>query len=188
MKSKKIKGFSLFESQKGNKYLHDFKNKQTLICHPIFHFLLQLKTGGGEPEQWFAQSHEPQIHIPQYGPVPREEVAYYLQKYIMLKNNDYFGDIDQQPRLAARMTPEDVKDSIANARIVTFEVTDRCNLRCQYCGYGKFYDDYDKRLDKDLDIDAAKKLLLYLRDAWNSNRNLSQNRNIYIGFYGGEPF
>ena len=26
-----------------------------------------------------------------------------------------------------------------------FEVTDRCNLSCEYCGYGKYYNNYDPR-------------------------------------------
>jgi len=33
---------------------------------------------------------------------------------------------------------------LANLRQITFEVIDACNLKCKYCGYGEFYNDYDK--------------------------------------------
>lgn len=28
---------------------------------------------------------------------------------------------------------------LANLKQLTFEVTDACNLKCKYCGYGEFY-------------------------------------------------
>ena len=46
------------------------------------------------------------------------------------------------------LTPAQIYYSLANLRQITFEVTDACNLKCKYCGYGEFYDDYDRRSNK----------------------------------------
>lgn len=82
---------------------------------------------------------------------------------------------------------DDIRYQLSNLRQLTFEVTDACNLCCNYCAYGDFYNGYDKRVDKKLDLSAAIKLIDYLVALWNSNQNMSTNRNVYISFYGGEP-
>jgi uncharacterized protein len=85
------------------------------------------------------------------------------------------------------LTKENIEYSLAGLKQLTFEVTDACNLRCKYCGYGEFYDDYDKREDKMFNVQAAFRLIDYLASYWNSTRNISVNKNVYISFYGGEP-
>ena len=81
----------------------------------------------------------------------------------------------------------DIKKCLANTLQVTFEVTDACNLRCEYCGYGKFYSDYDDRKNQRLSIEKSIRFLDYLIDLWKSTLNTSINQNVYISFYGGEP-
>ena len=85
------------------------------------------------------------------------------------------------------ITSEDVKRSLSNSPQLTFEITDACNLKCEYCGYGKFYSDYDERKSTRLSPQRAKALLDYLSSLWKSEFNVSYNQNIYISFYGGEP-
>lgn len=80
-----------------------------------------------------------------------------------------------------------LNDSLSNIPQVVFEVTDGCNLQCKYCGYGEFYEDYDARQCKMLEVDKALMLLNYLNKLWMSNGNQSAIRNVYISFYGGEP-
>jgi uncharacterized protein len=80
-----------------------------------------------------------------------------------------------------------IKNALSNIPQITFEVTDACNLKCKYCGYGEFYEDYDSRKSKMLNVNKAIHLLDYLNKLWNSDGNLSANRNVYISFYGGEP-
>ena len=41
------------------------------------------------------------------------------------------------------LTPNHIRLALANLPLLTFEVTDACNLKCKYCGYGEFYNDYD---------------------------------------------
>lgn len=85
------------------------------------------------------------------------------------------------------LKPDDIRKCLANTPQVTFEVTDACNLRCEYCGYGKFYSDYDERKSQMLSTPKVIKFIDFLIDLWNSTFNTSVNQNVYISFYGGEP-
>jgi uncharacterized protein len=81
----------------------------------------------------------------------------------------------------------DINIILANLYQLVFEITDACNLKCKYCSYGEFYDDYDNRENKLLPIEKAIRLIDYLVQLWNSDMNMSSNKNIFISFYGGEP-
>jgi len=53
------------------------------------------------------------------------------------------------------ISPDYVKYALANTPQVTFEVTDACNLRFRYCGYGELYGDYDARENRRLSDQKA---------------------------------
>ena len=76
---------------------------------------------------------------------------------------------------------------MADISEITFEVTQRCNLNCKYCGYGDFYCKYDKRVGEDLSFDYAKNIIDYIfrfkKDLYPQKKNGSFN----FSFYGGEP-
>ena len=86
-----------------------------------------------------------------------------------------------------RIDADEVKNNIVNLKQITFEVTDACNLQCQYCGYGDLYFGYDKRELKYMTFDQAKLILDYLVNIWENNNTASLNQKTYISFYGGEP-
>ncbi len=52
------------------------------------------------------------------------------------------------------ISADDIRYQLANLKQLTFEVTDACNLRCKYCAYGEFYNDYDRRENKTLSLSA----------------------------------
>lgn len=85
------------------------------------------------------------------------------------------------------ITAEHILSNLANLPQLVFEVTDACNLKCKYCAYGDFYEDFDKRENKSLPISKAIMLLDFLNHYWNSGRNTSAKGFMYISFYGGEP-
>ena len=85
------------------------------------------------------------------------------------------------------LTSAHIRYQLANLKQISFEVTDACNLKCKYCAYGEFYNDYDKRENQKLDFAVAVKIIDYLVALWNSEQNMSSKRNVYITFYGGEP-
>lgn len=59
------------------------------------------------------------------------------------------------------ITSDNVVSALANLPQLVFEVTDACNLRCKYCAYGEFYEDYDMREDKMLTAGRAILLINY---------------------------
>jgi uncharacterized protein len=85
------------------------------------------------------------------------------------------------------LNSENIKYTLANLSQLVFEVTDACNLKCKYCGYGEFYHYYDKREGKMLSTDKATRIIDYLATCWNSERNVSAKQIVFISFYGGEP-
>lgn len=89
--------------------------------------------------------------------------------------------------MSAYLTSKQIKSALANTPQITFEVTDACNLRCEYCAYGKLYSDYDNREDKVLSVEAAKRFIDYMTALWDSPENHSIYNNVYVSFYGGEP-
>jgi uncharacterized protein len=66
------------------------------------------------------------------------------------------------------ITPERIKIALANLPQLVFEITDACNLKCKYCGYGEFYDDYDTREDKNITHKALDYLqyTYFLQKIW----------------------
>lgn len=84
-------------------------------------------------------------------------------------------------------TSESIKKRIGNLKQLVFEVTDQCNLKCKYCGYGEFYSSYDERTNRKLNFSTAKKLIDYIVDSWKEDNLMYSPHNLSIGFYGGEP-
>lgn len=99
--------------------------------------------------------------------------------------NEYHLDLTYS--LSRHITANDVNDQLANVKHIGFEVTDSCNLKCAYCIYGEFYNDYDDRTSKQIDIKKAKLLIDFLVKKLNSPANSSPRNEVFISFYGGEP-
>lgn len=182
-----IKSCQLLESSNQNKYFYDRNINKTHLCHPLLQYIIELDNEGIDVKQWLDNPGNDSIEIKNYGCFSRNEIEYYCRKYFLLKENGYFSHIDQEGRLGARLDEEIVKSILANTEQLTFEVTDNCNLNCDYCGYGKFYCSYDKREKKNMDTGTAKRVINYLLELWNSSLNRSHDNYILISFYGGEP-
>lgn len=85
------------------------------------------------------------------------------------------------------ISEKDILNQLINLKQLTFEVTDLCNLRCKYCGYGDFYNTHEKRENNFLSFSDAKALIDYLYNIWGHYSGTTFPRKIMFGFYGGEP-
>ena len=83
---------------------------------------------------------------------------YYARKAAYLAKHGYTEGLNHQ--YDGTITPAMVKDSIANLRQLVFEVTDACNLRCKYCGYGELYSDHTNDTHKRCNSALPKKQLI----------------------------
>lgn len=117
---------------------------------------------------------------------PQEKMdEYYIRKYSFLKGHNFFEN--QVFKLQALYSEELIKRNMACLRQLLIEVTDSCNLKCKYCGYGEFYSNYDERETRNQTFSNVKVLIDYLKDLWTSDYNISHKNTVVIGFYGGEP-
>jgi uncharacterized protein len=105
-----------------------------------------------------------------------------------LKKNGFIENIDYKEKFSGRLNQGMIKNALANTMHITFEVTESCNLDCEYCGYGDFYSGKNsQRGNNDLPINYAINLINFLFNLWSSSENKSIEKTLGISFYGGEP-
>jgi len=66
-------------------------------------------------------------------------------------------DVYKKYKYELNLTPSMVKHSFLNSRQLIFEVTSRCNLQCEYCGYGELYNTRRVNLSKNMTFSAPAK-------------------------------
>jgi uncharacterized protein len=157
----------LVTSNNNNHYFFDYEKRSLLLLHPGLNLRLRLD----ENDKKVNDSGE-----------------YYSRKYELLKSAGYFKEKSNFPDIKIFHYSSDfIKRAMANSSHIVFEVTERCNLKCKYCGYGEYYTTHGERASKNLSFAKAKVLLDYLYQCWNSPENISYGMKITISFYGGEP-
>lgn len=111
---------------------------------------------------------------------------YYKQKANFLKK--HLGEINKETKpqeFLSKIKAETVKQQVIDLKQLTLEVTEDCNLKCKYCGYGEFYCDYEERERRYMPFDTFKNTFEYLENIWR--KHASSKVTVYISFYGGEP-
>ena len=86
-----------------------------------------------------------------------------------------------------KITSKDVRYSLQKLPQLVFEVTDRCNLNCKYCGYSELYRGHDTRKGMNFPFTKAKLIIDHLYDLWKDDYSDGSNYELTISFYGGEP-
>jgi len=153
----------IFSSDSGNRYLQNIKDNVLLYLHPDLETHLTTAIGNvDQQDDYYFRKRE------------------FLQKYLC-------ADYDMGENYSGSLSPDLVERNIINTKQITFELTDACNLNCTYCGYGTLYGDYDPRENKYLSWETAKTLLDHVVALWKSDKYPSSNKEVSIGFYGGEP-
>ncbi|MDT9547362.1 MAG: radical SAM protein [Chlorobium sp.] len=86
-----------------------------------------------------------------------------------------------RPERLAFSPGKNLKEELADARYqqLILNVTENCNLRCDYCIYSGSYRDQRTHSDRSMNFELAQKAL----DRFMNN---ARDR-VYISFYGGEP-
>jgi len=156
----------LFQSD-GNLYLQDVANN----------FLLYLPVE-------LSKQIEKRLNNP-YLAIDNKPNYYERKAEFLLKKLATQGTFENN--FSGRLSPDLTENTFANTRQITFELTERCNLNCEYCAYGDLYNRFSTRENKDLPWEYASNLIEYLSKYWASSKYTSINKSIAIGFYGGEP-
>lgn len=147
-------------SKNDNSYLYNDELRLSMLIHPQFKKICESPIG-----------------------VTNMDVdSYYFDKYVYLKNNNFFFDREFVD-LVSEIDESTVKNCIINTPQIVFEVTDCCNLKCSYCAQGELYESYNNKSGKNISIHSAIKLLEYIFNLIPYNKK----NKLGIGFYGGEP-
>lgn len=95
--------------------------------------------------------------------------------------NAVIKELGYQPnRRAQSFAKEDIENSLDHAmQAVTLEITERCNLRCDYCIYNENDSDFRQFGSTDISPDTIKTALDFFFARCGKEFN--------VGFYGGEP-
>ncbi|MCR5243741.1 MAG: radical SAM protein [Bacteroidales bacterium] len=86
------------------------------------------------------------------------------------------------------LTGNDVRGLFEDTPHLLFEVTEKCNFECSYCGYGKNYIQPAIRplnANRKMRWETAKSILDTYFSIWKNPKYY--NQHITISFYGGEP-
>lgn len=177
----------IFKTKNNNRYLYSPTVNRIIAVHPVLYYLINLKNRGINIKDRLKKLNGNKIKIKDYGYASINELEYYHQKYLLFRENNYFEKKNVDKLITGRLTPEIIQLYLFGNKHIIFEPTNACNLKCKYCAYGEYYSNYEKSVNRNLSIKKAKRLIDYLVNIWNSNTNRSQNTEIRIGFYGGEP-
>lgn len=105
--------------------------------------------------------------------------AYYLKKYSYLVNHGFFGEA-KPFEFKANISENSIKENINQTKVIVFEITDYCNLKCKYCSLGDLYN-FSKKESKNINIKYALNFLRYIFNVKHKKTKLT------ISFFGGEP-
>ena len=103
-------------------YVYSFRHKEYLPLHPILKRIYTVV----EEKKNIEEDEELKCY-------PKEQILHYLQKYKFLKENEFIGE--KVKTEFGEITETMVRREVENLTVLTFEVTERCNLRCRFLRY-----------------------------------------------------
>lgn len=176
-----MKSTIIVKTISGNNYYIDQEKRLVGYAHPSLVRLSNLEKQNGSLNEL------PDKTILSKNKEIEESELYYIEKHHFLAQHGVnFNKRDVEP-FGGKINSETIDYTLSNLAQLTFELTDKCNLDCKYCGYSEFYNNHDKRNGQKLSFGVAKRMIDYVFKKWNSPLNSSKEGVGFISFYGGEP-
>lgn len=113
----------------------------------------------------------------------------YLPDYNILLNDEFkdiflkYSDKKEIPVEEVEISEENILENIRSTSQLSFELTQDCNLRCNYCPYNTNFSYERKRSTLSMTPGVASSGLLYVQQLFKDRIR----DDFMIGFYGGEP-
>jgi uncharacterized protein len=178
---------TLLVSKHKNHYVYSPWVNQFLLIHPVLGFYLRLEIRGVKPKKWLKEFPSHILMIEGVGAFDRDQMTYYLRKYLFLNRFGYFREVDFSKKLDAQLTSTDIERFLTQSSHMTFEVTAACNLRCKYCGFGDLYVKQKSRAITVMSPMLSSRFIDFLFSLKRGHGTASYVKNFRLGFYGGEP-
>ena len=87
----------------------------------------------------------------------------------------------------AQIDEKIIRNNLINLKQIVFEVTEKCNLHCRYCGLSDLYQGNDIRQNRNLSFEKVQLMIEYLQRIWRDHTVLDTVIDMAVSFYGGEP-
>lgn len=163
----------VFKDKYNNHYLYSFSKRKLQYISEILFYILERYL---EDECNILT-----LTLPPF--FSKKEVDFAMKQFNFYKENGFL-----EKEVFNICTSFDVNDiRYSSVRVITFEVTQRCNLDCEYCVYGDMYSHEGNDHKKDLTFEKAKSVIDFFYNQLSSSSNISNKKKVTIGFYGGEP-
>lgn len=174
-----------FKTSNNNLYMYSYNKNYILLSNSVF-IKLFIKTYKKEINNE-SKLYREIIDLVDDMKYTYSEMKNFINKFRLLQETNFFNEPKFSKIFKGKLKEYDIEYSLANSKTITFEITEKCNLLCKYCFYGEHYSQYNPRKNLNLSLEDAKAVITYLTPKWNSRINVSKEKDIYIGFYGGEP-
>ncbi len=171
----------LISTKSGNNYYYN-KNSNYSLIHPVLKYIVELVDCGVNIDNWLNDL--PEKLIIENKSFAKTDIVYYYKKYLFFSNNYLFEKNKPTYKLSHKVTPNQIELALGKCNSITFEVTEKCNLKCSYCTYSENFGWFKKRMNKNLSFQKAKNFLNYF---FSLSNIIDKKKNLSISFYGGEP-
>ena len=163
----------IFKDKYNNHYLYSFSKRKLQYISEILFYILERYLEN--------ECNVSALILP--SSFTEKEVDLAMRQFNFYKENGFLNK-----EVFNICTSFDVNDiRYSSIRVITFEVTQRCNLDCEYCVYGDMYSHEGNNHKKDLTFEKAKSVIDFFYNQLSSSSNISNKKKVTIGFYGGEP-
>lgn len=172
----------IIKTKSGNDYFYNIDNKIITYLHPILKYLI-LKYIDENSIDDISLNND--FNLSNYS---GEDILYYKKKFNFLLKNDVISNNSSDSNFIPwKISGSEIKKSFIAGENITFEITESCNFNCEYCFYGKHYNQYEPRKNKNLSVESAKRIIDLKIKHWESDEYMSFDKIKLISFYGGEP-
>ena len=170
-----MKNTLIFKSRNNNFYLYNRKIKLLIHIHPLINYFF--KNNIKEINDLLINEQ----FLVKYNKIT---ILKEFELYNFFLKNKIIENISIKFK-KYNYSPYEIQNQLSKIRCIIFEVTDKCNLDCYYCCNGQLYNNNESKINGRIPFKYIENIFEYLKN--NNNFNSNTLKEIYIGFYGGEP-
>ncbi len=150
-----------FETLKGH-YIYDASSNEIIKTDPLTYALIKKEIGVDE--------------------LSTDQVAKRVSSLSRLTEKGIFSTY-RFNEMGFPIEEDEIRHRLRNGiQEMVFNLTEKCNLRCEYCAYSGSYKYRRTHSNNSIDMGIVRKAIDFFGSV------SKESPTIYIGFYGGEPF